>query len=144
MIDAGDGGGYFYGADGDDILRGGVGKDVIIGGLGNDLLSGGNDTSDDYFTFSGYFGRDTITDMHPRGTGYDVIDLTGFSGADRIYTDNFYNRVSWEWFDNQGSSGGYYELKVHAANGDLFGTIDINFASFQDFNIVFFLSNPPA
>ena len=62
VINAGDGGGYFVGTDGDDDFRGGAGNDTFVGGLGDDVYDGGSG-------------------------GYDQLDLAGHL-ADYTFTRN--------------------------------------------------------
>ena len=63
------------GAQGADALFGNGGADVLYGGLNNDLLYLGNLGSES-FVFDASFGKDTIADFAPTGSGHDMINFS--------------------------------------------------------------------
>ena len=83
-ITGGDGNDTLNGGNGNDVLDGGSGTDTLNGGQGMDRLIGGLDSdvmtgsgSGDTFIFGAFDGNaDTITDF-VRGTGGDVLDVSG-------------------------------------------------------------------
>jgi serralysin len=69
-----DGNDVLNGAQGADALFGNGGADVLYGGLNNDLLYG--NLGADSFVFDASFGKDTIADFAPTGSGHDVINFS--------------------------------------------------------------------
>lgn len=76
QLHGGDGDDWLLGDEGNDTLWGDAGDDTLNGGTGDDVLYGGADA--DIFTFSGYWGADTVWG-DSLGNDQDTIS---FSGAD--------------------------------------------------------------
>ena len=72
---------YLLGGNGNDELFGDKGADTLIGGRGNDELTGGSGA--DVFTFSGWYGHDTVTDFQ---AGVDEIAIRSWftHGVDNL------------------------------------------------------------
>ena len=83
------------GQGGDDSINAGGGNDIITGGAGNDTMDGG--ANFDTFVFTSGFGADSINGFDATGTGslvdQDLLNVSGFVGADDINADNFNTRV---------------------------------------------------
>jgi len=73
-ISGNDGNDLLVGAQGADTLFGNGGADVLFGGQNNDILYG--NAGADSFVFDTGFGRDTIADFAPTGSGHDIINFS--------------------------------------------------------------------
>jgi Ca2+-binding RTX toxin-like protein len=84
------------GQGGNDTINAGAGNDIVTGGAGNDTMNGG--AGGDTFVFTGGFGADVINGFDATGTGsltdQDLLDVSGFVGADDINAGNFTTRVN--------------------------------------------------
>jgi Ca2+-binding RTX toxin-like protein len=83
------------GQGGNDTIDAGGSNDIITGGTGNDTMTGG--AGNDTFVFTSGFGSDVINGFDAIGTGsladQDLLNVSGFVGADDINAGNFALRV---------------------------------------------------
>lgn len=137
---------YIAGGDGDDWLRGDAGDDTLLGGAGADRLSGG--TGRDIFDGGG--GSDTIDFMDSGFVGasislalgrfapdarpteaetfFNIENVVGTSGDDRIFGDRHRNRIEGGPGDDTMTGGGARDIYVFD------NTLDFGHDTITDFH----------